>query len=302
MRTRSSQNILCWICDYSLILLGFIAVIAVALLRWFNADAYISPLPFPPMAETPTPPLSMVSTVAPFPGVMESPSVSFLTPPEIALTATPTFLISEKSEFVFVFIPVVWSGGVDEFRRYAHQQVDYYIRASNMDKYFQIRVEILDTGLTGVALSDDDLVNKIVSFGLDHIPGDRYIGVTDGDISMDGSSDVSGWTYGSDALGLVAESSGLEIVVHELGHTFGLCDEYNYSYWLGQNEEFLGGCPNPYPLDCSQEVSSDIVCLGNPAPSGANSLMGPSGLPGSYEFNHECYQHLQRFFEMYSRE
>jgi hypothetical protein len=171
-----------------------------------------------------------------------------------------------------------------------------------MDQYFEVKVEILESSLTGVSLSDDELVDKVIQFGLDNAAGNRYIGITDGDLALDGSSDVSGWTYGTDALGVVAERDGTEIVAHELGHTFGLCDEYNYEYWTEQNDEFPGGCPNPYPPDCALESSMDVMCPGNPSPSGLNSIMGPSGMPGPYEFNLESYQHLQEIFDQYASE
>lgn len=305
MRSRSGQLVICWLCDYSLVFLGLTMVMSVALIRWLNRDTYeTSPVPIAATIEMPNPPVQITPTLLSPLDQGTSLGTPVLTPSpfDAFLTLESTFLPQEKPEFVFVFVPVVWSGGMDEFKSHAYEQAEYFINASDMDEYFQIRIEILDENLSGVALSDDELVYKIVNFGLDRVPGNRYIGITDGDISMDGSSDVSGWTYGSDSLGLVAESSGLEIASHELGHTFGLCDEYNYSYWLEQNEMFLNGCPNPYPSNCVREVTVEVICEGNPAPSGANSMMGPSGLHGPYEFNRESYLHLQYFFEMYSRE
>lgn len=42
---------------------------------------------------------------------------------------------------------------------------------------------------------------------------------------------------------------------HELGHTYGLCDEYSYCAWKSQNDFrwFMGGCPNPFPYECGSE-------------------------------------------------
>ncbi len=302
MKTRSRQMALCWFCDYSLVLLGLLIVLIVGAFRWSKWNPALEPVPFAvteigivTLVFSPT---RAVATAAAYP--TETPELITFTPTVATPTFAPEVASSGKPEYVLVFIPVAWADSADAFAEYAHQQADYYIRVSNMDQYFYVKVEVLENGLTGVSLSDEELVEKIVQFGLDNIPGNRYIGITDGDLALNGSSDVSGWTSGPDSIGLVAESGGVEIVAHELGHTFGLCDEYNYLYWTEQNAAFPDGCPNPYPLDCAQEASEEVMCSGSPSASGANSIMGPSGMLGEYEFNRESYENLQRIFELYA--
>jgi hypothetical protein len=96
---------------------------------------------------------------------------------------------------------------------------------------------------------------------------------------------------------MIVEAEGVSITAHELGHTFGLCDEYNYSEWVLQNESFMGGCPNPYPASCPMITSDEITCDGQPTSDGRNSIMGPAGLFGEYGFNDACLEHLQQTFE-----
>ena len=147
--------------------------------------------------------------------------------------------------------------------------------------------------------SIETLFNDVLSFGLLHYPADYYIGLTDGDVSLDGDRDVTGWTFGPNSSAVIAEASFVSVTSHELGHVFGLCDEYSYSAWVRQNATFVDGCPNPYPANCPQ-ISGSVVCDGQPAEDGRNSIMGSSGLDGSYGFNQACRQGLSSRFELLS--
>jgi hypothetical protein len=75
------------------------------------------------------------------------------------------------------------------------------------------------------------------------------------------------------------------VVIHELGHTFSLCDDYNPNIWDVQNEErkvlfglLGGGCPNPKPTpqnsDCINCETSGACCLDIRFPDGTYSIMG----------------------------
>ena len=209
--------------------------------------------------------------------------------------STPT--AGKKQTYILAFIPLKWKESADKFFQVAHERADFFIKSSNLDKYFDVSVVVLDKGPENVSLSADDLLDKVIEFGVKNQPADRYIGLTDGDIVAGGSSQVTGWTYGPNTLGVVAESEFPETTAHELGHTFGLCDEYNYSYWKSQNEEFKGGCPNPYPATCPKDnTGGGVQCTGTLSDSGQYSIMGPSGMGTDYGYNHESYSHLQDIF------
>ena len=51
------------------------------------------------------------------------------------------------------------------------------------------------------------------------------------------------------------EDGILYFAAHELGHTHGLCDEYNVSLWLNQNNKY--GCPNG-DSDGNGETETDL--------------------------------------------
>jgi hypothetical protein len=300
MRGYHGENALCWLCDYWLVLFGILMVIMVGWFRFGSiGSAMPSVTPLPPMVETPIKvetPTSKVPVTIP---TRISTLVTTTVP--ILPFVTPSAILIEKPEFVIVVIPVNWTGSNEAFAQNARQQTDFFIQESGMDNYFQISVEVLNQGLENVSLSDEQLVDKVIEFGLDVFPANRYIGLTDGDVVLDGSSDIVGWTYGPDTLGVVSESGGLEISAHELGHTFGLCDEYSYSYWTEQDEAFVGGCPNPYPSECERVESTNVMCPGNPTLAGLNSIMGPSGLMGQYGFNGSSFEYLQDAFQIISR-
>jgi hypothetical protein len=181
------------------------------------------------------------------------------------------------------------------FAGIAQAHADLFIQASNIEAYFTVEVKILDEGLENADLASNELVYDILEFGLQKEPGDRYAGITTGDLALEGSQDVAGWTTGGQAV--VSEDWDISISAHELGHTFGLCDEYNYSIWTQQNDIIRDGCPNPYPEGCPLDESLRVHCDGALTDDGAYSIMGPAGLIGERGYNTPCYSHLQKIFE-----
>jgi|GEM_PF-970451 len=320
------QDALCFFCDYGLIIFGVLLVVLVWFLRIQIGQA--ASLRFEPTqvavsatlhiptevgltSESVTSPPQILTQVGPtsqreshpplVPTLINEPfSIPEFTPTPGTFQSTPSVISTPKvmPEFVIVFIPLKWVGTADAFSMSANEQADIFIKASNIDHYFRVQVKILDKGLNQVSLSDDELLDKVIEFGLKTYPADRYVGLTDGDLTSGDSSWIAGWTYGPGTLGVVAESNGREISAHELGHTFGLCDEYNYAYWKVQNETFADGCPNPYPTSCTRdEIQDGITCEGNPPAAGMNSLMGPAGMFGQYGFNNPSLEYLHEKFQ-----
>jgi len=279
------ENLVCWLCDNSLLMLAFLVLGIIAFLRWGSILELVSL----PSFSTPTP----TPTLTPLPGT--TPTITTTTVPTMSPTELPTPTPVSMPEFVMVIVPLRWQSGRDDFERAAQQQAENFIEESGIEDYFIVDVILLENELDDARLDSNELVYDLVEYGLEQTPGDRYIGLTDGDIAPEGISDVSGWTAGG--VGVVSETSDVYVTAHELGHTFGLCDEYSYREWFRQNEEYLGGCPNPYPPDCPQTLTDDVICDGLPTVDGRNSIMGPAGLPGEYGFNHASLAHLQQIFQ-----
>lgn len=210
------------------------------------------------------------------------------------ITSTTWAQNAPKPEYVLVLVPVAWSGTMDEFDRAANEQARLFIEQSEIELFADVRIVLLHDNLTSVSLSDDNLPDRVMRFALAREPGDRYIGVTDGDLILDGNSSVVGWTH-LGGLAVICEASYSAVTAHELGHTFDLCDEYNYVYWLQQNAE-LGGCPNPYPSTCPQIGADIAMCGGMPADDGSPSIMGPA-VQVEQGYNRPSLDHLHSMFE-----
>lgn len=200
-----------------------------------------------------------------------------------------------RPTYVIAFIPLSWEGSRAAFESAALSHGKLFVSESGISAYADVELRLLDDELD-TALDDAWLVHEVVRFGLVREPADRYVGLTDQDLAPLGDISVAGWTFGPDSLGAVVEDHKAMITAHELGHTFGLCDEYLYSEWSRQNAE--AECPNPYPPDCSQEP--DVWCDGLPAPDGRHSMMTHAGLRGAYAYNEPSHARLQvRFAELF---
>jgi hypothetical protein len=280
------ESPICWLCDYSVFVVIIFVVLLLGLWRLKFGHIQASPVSNP-IATATLAPVSITNT--PWPTFTQTAL------PPISPTSTST---PEKPEFVIVFVPVNWRSGQSAFMAEAQHQANIFISESKIDIYFTPTVIILQEGLENVSLSDENLIFDILEFGLLVQAGDRYIGLTNGDLELGGDSGILGWTAGGQAM--IAESSDPYVVAHELGHTFGLCDEYSYSDWSLQDAEVIGGCPNPYPASCPQVESDHPNCNGNPTQDGRNSIMGPAGLFGEYGFNIYCVNHLKEVFRMLS--
>lgn len=272
----------CWLCDYGMFAIVFLMILLFGAYRFLFAD--IPEILVVDSTPTATPITALLTNTP--------------APTKLSLTLTPILTLTpapEKPEFIVVFVPVNWGSTDSEFRTATQNQADIFIRESGIENYFDVKVVILENGLENASLRSDNLVIDILEIALQEQPGDRYVGLTDGDLNPDGESDVVGWTSGGYAM--VAEYQEEYVVAHELGHTFGLCDEYSYADWSAQNAEYDGGCPNPYPIDCPREKNAKDLCPGEPASDGSNSIMGPAGLRGAYSFNDASYAHMQDFFK-----
>lgn len=285
MRIYKFNVILCWMCDYGAFVVALLIIFTIGLWRFQNEVDAIVPVPTP----TNVVPVIVNTLVSP---TIQSVFTEVVLPP---ISSIPNSA-SQKPEFILVFVPVNWQSSHKAFQEAAQNQVDIFISESNLGLYFTPKVIILQDGLQNVSLSNENLEYDVLEFGLQKQAGDRYIGLTDGDLQSNGNRDVIGWTtFGGQAV--IAESNDPYVVAHELGHTFGLCDEYSYSDWSHQNDAISSGCPNPYPASCPLVESNTPNCDGDPTQDGRNSIMGPAGLDGLYGYNNACLFFLEDIFQ-----
>lgn len=74
------------------------------------------------------------------------------------------------------------------------------------------------------------------------------------------------------------------VSAHELGHTYGLCDEYNETDWNKQNNELFGLITNLCPNgDLDNNEILDSICESDGCPT--STLQPLSGLPDSIELH-----------------
>ncbi|MDO8553808.1 MAG: hypothetical protein Q7S22_03300 [Candidatus Micrarchaeota archaeon] len=96
------------------------------------------------------------------------------------------------------------------------------------------------------------------------------------------------------------------VALHEFGHTFDLCDDYNPNVWERQNNYFT--CPNPKPTtensDCSLSCSNmGACCFGVKYGNGYYSTMGSANDVDMYNntikrtFGLESILHIQKKIE-----
>lgn len=184
--------------------------------------------------------------------------------------------------FVLVFVPVAWSGSLDRFESLADEVARRFLADAQMTRYVEVKVVKLNEIMPG-EMTDASLHTRVAAFGARRAAGDRYVGMTDGDLRPSGRSSIAGWTtmFGN---GLIAEANAISNTVHELGHTFGLCDEYRFDQWSRQNSAY--GCPNPYPADCPR--GPGVVCRGHGLSGGGFSHMGPGDDRVSRGFDPSC--------------
>lgn len=285
-----AEPLICFICDNGWLILAVMVVAAAAYIlreRWSPEATPTLPTATPHTATSQPP------TTASAPAFSSSPTASgpllAATDTEVQVAPTPT---SQSATYVIVFIPVHWSGSLTDFAAVARAHGEFFLQSSDLQSHWPVEVKYLDQEFSRVPLDSDSLLPLLLAFGLEREPADRYVGLTNSELILDGDEDVAGYTFGANYQAVLAESWSVEITAHELGHTYGLCDEYSYFDWFVQNE--IVGCPNPFPADCPRDT--DHICPGEPAPGGLHSIMGPAGMSGQYAYNTASFDHLQAVF------
>ena len=79
---------------------------------------------------------------------------------------------------------------------------------------------------------------------------------------------------------------------HEVGHTYGLCDEYNFLTWNIQHKWFL--CPNAFPSNCEQDLfRSDAYCPGSIDTTGYRVELAAERVPFVRKFSLQYFDEAE---------
>jgi len=192
--------------------------------------------------------------------------------PTTTARRTTTTTIVQQPSMRLIFVPVNWDSGQDVLNNAVDDHFNTFIENTPLDSCRGKVLKIIaqncqitgqfDNGCNlGPGNNRDvlaDIKNCADSQGIIYDPNkDRIVGLTDDDIQCwDGAScnsGCAGYTYIPQTT-VILEYGDKTITAHELGHTYGLCDEYLYAAWDQQNSD-VGGCPNSYPVCCSDHPS-----------------------------------------------
>ena len=269
-------------------LLIFLILIFVLLLFSIIKNRYL--IGYPPNIPTP---IIFDGTLVPTANIVSSPTLNPLT----KIPTTSPIPKKQKPEMVIVFVPVNWSSSIGIFNQAALEQFNLFVNESEIEKYISVRMVILEEGPNVTGLSHDEYNYALQDFVIGSIEGDRFIGLTDEDLCLGNECNISGWSDLSNSV--MVEYNNASITAHELGHTFGLCDEYNYKEWNHQNKYIYSGCPNPFPSYCKRDLTDETpYCDGAFTEDGRYSIMTYSGLEANqYGFNKSSLDHLESLFK-----
>lgn len=220
-----------------------------------------------------------------------------------------------------VFIPVNWASPYNEFLVAVDEQANFLIENYGLDKCrdkIQITKSreictVFDTGDPGLCRSSKTIVGiKECSKRVVHEYKNQYIiGIMDKDCRGSGLSSGGSRT-------VFVSRDAPEITAHEIGHEFGLRDEYC------DKAPYCGANASPNPLEakygCDADVQMglfdakcgtyddnrccwdrgkyEVTCCGNINSLGGRSIMSFSNAPGPRIFEESAQQVIDAFIEM----
>ncbi|MEM0476172.1 MAG: hypothetical protein QW367_00845 [Candidatus Aenigmatarchaeota archaeon] len=219
-----------------------------------------------------------------------------------------TDCIEEKPKLRILFIPVNWNRDMQSFRRAAEEQFDFFVKniplSACPEKVKSIIVEKncrfkIECGNIGLMNNLMEIKRCADSTGETY---DYVVGLIENLICGAGG-------YSMSMKVVVASTLSKEITTHELGHEFGLNDEYIDACRCGFGlvnpranclKSYLSGDDPvpPYTREyCSERgtkcpTSYDVTCLGNKNKFGGRDIMSFSGAPGPRAFAEESWKHL----------
>jgi len=198
--------------------------------------------------------------------------------------------------FTIIFIPIQWNSGQADFESYSDMQANFFIsnfplKACPDDVKIIKAWELKDCNINvrcGIEECPDPTLQEIERCADKKYKGkyDRAIGLVDASILCGGPL---GWSCAiMEPKPVLCAKPWKEVTAHELGHTYGLCDEYSGCVWDAQNAQM--GCPNPKACSCCGDAEHPACCAGRAIPGGY-CIMGPIGVPHP-GFCSDCFNHL----------
>jgi hypothetical protein len=200
----------------------------------------------------------------------------------------------EKAKLILVYVPVNWNSKIEVFDNATESFTKIFIESTSLrdcrEKVKVIKVHEncslpkICESLVGLRECAERWVTTY----------DRIIGLED-----DRICNYSGYTYfGTDLM--FATWPGSSIVAHQLGHTFGLCDENNYCSWKKEDEylrEVGGRCINQFPINECGKCCDELCCRGKLI-DGATDIMGADEIGLVKKFSQQSLYYLSRFEEL----
>ncbi|MFH0962172.1 MAG: NosD domain-containing protein [archaeon] len=202
------------------------------------------------------------------------------------------------AKLVLVFVPLNWTGSAQSFSEEADRQANFLLANLPLSGCPE-KVKILkgtepcaaqiSCKYCGEALSIRSCAKRVSA------SVDIAIGLTNLDSLC--KTEIRGFSCG--AGGVFVKSGGSEVLAHEVGHEFGLRDEYcNYGTRCGEfaapnplRAEY--GC-NPSDANCCWcSGSYSVCCYGNVNEFGGRSIMSYAGAPAPRAFDYPALAHLK---------
>jgi uncharacterized repeat protein (TIGR02543 family) len=173
-------------------------------------------------------------------------------------TITQPDQILLTSKYYIVFMPLNLTGTLASYQAEAQRQYDFLVQNAPILQNCSELIIMNQTLYLNFDKYNKDLFNsfsEISKFAIAHnVTGDRYIAISDAQFWISpttGRSLCDGLSDGGNTV--VAKFGGLSVTAHELGHSWGLEDEYSYVLWLEQSQTDYkypaGFPPNSYAGD-----------------------------------------------------
>lgn len=206
----------------------------------------------------------------------------------------------EKAKLILAFVPINWKGSISSFNSAVDTQASFLIKnipLSECPEKIKI-IKIPEKCNYDITCGCSDLEASKNCANRWTTNYDYVIGLTDGD----NCGSTVGFSCGS---GIVyVEKDYPEVTAHELGHEFGLRDEYCAFLPPSPNVDICG--PEAYPNPLSISYGCDVTggccwgyniygptCFGNKNSAGGRSIMSFAGAPGPRAFDIPSIEHLK---------
>ena len=193
--------------------------------------------------------------------------------------------VVETGGINILYVPVDWAYYADSFERVfvplVKDQNSFMFATYPFSRdNFRSRISMrnLDLGLReNQKLSPIEILSILKRLNREYLLAgsnyDKIVGVVPGfwfSFHYIGSEGVTSFLFPNVAL---VDAATTISTSHEVGHTYGLCDEYNFLTWNIQHKWFL--CPNAFPSNCEQDLfRSDAYCPGSIDTNGYSFLRG----------------------------